>query len=74
MENWQSEFLQFSLFIARDVWLVQKGSNESKRLEDAGLESDEQQRVGAHAQPRRPALGEGRRLPATRSTRTRCCS
>ena len=33
MENWQSEFLQFSLFIAATIWLVQKGSNESKSLE-----------------------------------------
>jgi hypothetical protein len=46
MENWQSEFLQFSFFIAATIWLVQKGSNESKRLDDAGLETDEQQRVG----------------------------
>jgi hypothetical protein len=37
MENWQSEFLQFTLFILATVWLLQKGSNESKRLEDAGL-------------------------------------
>jgi hypothetical protein len=49
MENWQSEFLQFSFFIAATIWLVQKGSNESKRLDDAGLETDEQQRVGKHA-------------------------
>jgi hypothetical protein len=49
MENWQSEFLQFSLFIGVTVWLVQKGSNESKRFEDVGLETDEQQRVGRHA-------------------------
>jgi hypothetical protein len=49
MENWQSEFLQFSFFIAATIWLVQKGSNESKRLDDAGLETDEQQRVGRHA-------------------------
>jgi hypothetical protein len=48
MENWQSEFLQFSLFIAATVWLVQKGSNESKALEDAGLESNEQQKIGPH--------------------------
>ena len=46
MENWQSEFLQFSLFIAATIWLVQKGSNESKALGDAGLESDEQQKIG----------------------------
>ena len=55
MENWQSEFLQFSLFIAATIWLLQKGSNESKPLSDAGLESDERQRVGRHT----PAGGPG---------------
>jgi hypothetical protein len=54
MENWQSEFLQFSLFIAATVWLVQKGSNESKELGDAGTESDERQRTGRHADERSP--------------------
>ena len=54
MENWQSEFLQFALFIGVTVWLVQKGSNESKPLADAGLETDEQQRVGRHADERSP--------------------
>jgi hypothetical protein len=49
LENWQSEFLQFTLFILATVWLVQKGSNESKRLEDAGLETDRDQQVGRHA-------------------------
>jgi len=49
MENWQSEFLQFSLFILATIWLVQKGSTESKQLEDAGLESKAQQKVGRHA-------------------------
>jgi hypothetical protein len=49
MENWQSEFLQFSLFILATIWLVQKGSNESKVLDDAGLESKAQQRIGRHA-------------------------
>ncbi len=55
MENWQSEFLQFTVFIGATVWLVQKGSNESKRLEDVGLETDERQRVGDHAGRRSPA-------------------
>jgi hypothetical protein len=27
MENWQSEFLQFAVFIGATIWLVQKGSN-----------------------------------------------
>ena len=49
LENWQSEYLQFFLFILATVWLVQKGSNESKRPEDSGRESDRDQRVGAHA-------------------------
>jgi uncharacterized protein DUF6766 len=54
MENWQSEFLQFALFIAATIWLVQKGSNESKQLDEAGIESDERQRVGRHADPHSP--------------------
>jgi hypothetical protein len=33
MENWQSEYLQFSLFIIAAVWLVQRGSTESKPLD-----------------------------------------
>jgi hypothetical protein len=55
LENWQSEFLQFSLYIIATVWLVQRGSNESKVVADAGLESDKQQRVGAYAEPGSPA-------------------
>jgi hypothetical protein len=58
MENWQSEFLQFAVFIGATVWLVQRGSNESKRLEDAGLETDEQQEVGRHARRRSPLLAK----------------
>ena len=30
LENWQSEYLQFTLFILMTVWLIQRGSNESK--------------------------------------------
>jgi hypothetical protein len=55
LENWQSEFLQFSLYIMATVWFLQRGSNESKALDDAGLETDEQQRVGEHAQRNSPA-------------------
>ena len=54
MENWQSEFLQFSVFILATVWLVQKGSTESKKVGEEGLETDEQQRVGRHADPNSP--------------------
>jgi hypothetical protein len=49
MENWQSEFLQFSFFIAATIWLVQKGSAESKQVEERGLQSDQQQKVGGYA-------------------------
>ena len=40
-ENWQSEYLQFFLYLYLTVWLLQKGSPESKSLDDAGRESDE---------------------------------
>jgi hypothetical protein len=36
MENWESEFLQFTLYILATVWLVQKGSPESKEPGEAG--------------------------------------
>jgi hypothetical protein len=55
LENWQSEYLQFSLFIFGTVWLIQRGSPESKEPGKAGLESDEQQLVGRHATERSPA-------------------
>jgi hypothetical protein len=48
-ENWQSEYLQFSLFIGVTVWLLQRGSPESKELHKGGTESDKDQRVGAYA-------------------------
>jgi hypothetical protein len=54
-ENWQSEFLQFVLFIAFTVVLVQRGSSESKEPGDEGREDDEQQQVGEFAKPDSPA-------------------
>jgi hypothetical protein len=48
-ENWQSEYLQFFLYIYLTVWLLQKGSPESKPLDQAGLESDREQKVGPFA-------------------------
>jgi hypothetical protein len=54
MENWQSEYLQFTLFILLTVWLLQRGSPESKELDKAGRESDEKQKVGPHAQRNSP--------------------
>ena len=54
-ENWQSEYLQFLLYIAATVWLVQRGSPESKDLDAAGPGSDEDQLVGPHARKDSPA-------------------
>jgi hypothetical protein len=55
MENWQSEYLQFTLFIVATVWLVQRGSTESKPIGKEGVQSDEEQKVGEHAQPDSPS-------------------
>ena len=38
MENWQSEYLQFVVFVMASVWLVQKGSTESQKVDQAGSE------------------------------------
>ena len=54
-ENWQSEFLQFWVYLIATVWLLQKGSPESKELDKAGKESDEDQLVGRHAVADSPA-------------------
>jgi membrane protein implicated in regulation of membrane protease activity len=55
MENWQSEYLQFLLYVLATVWLVHRGSPESKEPGDAGRTSDQQQLVGAHAKRNSPA-------------------
>src|SRR4051795_5902092 len=49
MENWQSEYLQFFLYIFATVWLVQRGSSESKKPGEEGTESEHDQRIGRHA-------------------------
>jgi hypothetical protein len=54
LENWQSEYLQFVTFIMATIWLVQRGSNESKPIQDIGTESDEKQKIGSHAQSNSP--------------------
>jgi hypothetical protein len=54
MENWQSEYLQFTLFIVATVWFVQKGSPESKELDKAGRESERAQKLGKYANKSSP--------------------
>ncbi|MFE6227938.1 MULTISPECIES: DUF6766 family protein [unclassified Streptomyces] len=53
-ENWQSEFLQFFLYVYGTVYLLQRGSPESKPLDRVGTESDEYQRMGPHARADSP--------------------
>ena len=48
-ENWQSEFLQFFLFILATIWLVQRGSPESKKPGDEGIGGEADQLIGRHA-------------------------
>jgi hypothetical protein len=48
-ENWQSEYLQFALFAVATVWLVQRGSAESKEPGQEGQESEEEQKIGRYA-------------------------
>jgi hypothetical protein len=63
LENWQSEYLQFTLFILLTVWLVQRGSNESKKPGQEGGGTDAEQRVGRHAQPDSPRWAKVGGLP-----------
>jgi hypothetical protein len=54
LENWQSEFLQFFLYVFATVWLIERGSSESKHAENAGLMSDQSQLVGGYAKRNSP--------------------
>jgi hypothetical protein len=40
LENWQSEYLQFTLYILATVWLLQRGSSESKEPGNQGVRED----------------------------------
>jgi hypothetical protein len=73
VENWQSEYLQFFLYIFLTVWLVQRGSPESKDIEEAGPESDADQLVGEqarHDSPRAARLPDWRGALFSRSLGT----
>jgi len=54
MENWQSEYLQFVLYIMATIYFVQRGSPESKRWRERGRESEEDQEIDGHARPDSP--------------------
>ncbi len=57
MENWQSEYLQFFLYIFGTVWLIQRGSAESKKRAEEGPESDKEQRIGRPRAATTPRVG-----------------
>jgi hypothetical protein len=59
-ENWQSEYLQFFLYITATIYLVQKGSPESKPLNATGRESDREQKIAEHAADDSPAWARTR--------------
>ncbi|KQY43836.1 DUF6766 family protein [Cellulomonas sp. Root137] len=54
-ENWQSEFLQFLLFVVATVFFLQRGSPESKPLDDAGRETDQEQKVAEFSTAESPS-------------------
>jgi hypothetical protein len=56
LENWQSEYLQFLLFLVGTVYLIQRGSPESKEPGKEGRESDKDQQVGEYAEADSPRL------------------
>lgn len=55
MENWQSEYLQFFLYIFVTTWFIQRGSPESKEPGEQGAGSDQDQLVGEHAKDSSPS-------------------
>ncbi|WP_031007975.1 DUF6766 family protein [Streptomyces sp. NRRL F-5727] len=69
-ENWQSEFLQFFLYVYGTVYLLQRGSPESKPPDRVGTESERDQRMGPHARsdsPRWAGTGDWRQHLYARS-------
>lgn len=55
LENWQSEYLQFALYVLLTIYFVQRGSPESKELDRAGRGSEEEQQLGRYADEKSPA-------------------
>ena len=63
LENWQSEYLQFTLYILLTVWFIQRGSPESKEPGEEGGESDEDEQLGRHASASSPGLARASGFP-----------
>jgi hypothetical protein len=60
MENWQSEYLQFMLFMLATIWLIERGSPESKAPGKQGTETLEEQKIGRHAEEDSPGWAKPR--------------
>jgi len=60
MENWQSEYLQFMLFMLVTIWFIERGSPESKRPGEEGVESMRRQRIGRYADEDSPGWARPR--------------
>jgi hypothetical protein len=60
MENWQSEYLQFMLFMSFTIWFIERGSPESKEPGKEGRETLKEQRIGEHALEESPAWAKPR--------------
>ncbi len=73
LENWQSEYLQFTLYILGTVWLLQRGSPESKELDRREPSPTKASRSAATPTRGRPA-GRGPGACGPRSTPTHSCS
>jgi uncharacterized protein DUF6766 len=54
MSNWQSEFLQISLYVMFAVWFRQRGSAESRDPDDPIRDPDEEEMLGRHLRKNSP--------------------
>jgi hypothetical protein len=54
MSNWQSEFLQISLYVMFAVWFRQRGSAESQDPDHPVRDSDEDEMLGEYLKPNSP--------------------
>jgi hypothetical protein len=71
MENWQSEYLQFTLFMLATVWFIQQGSRSPSHPAKRGPSRTPGSRSAAGRDPRhRSGLGCAGSGPGC--TRTRC--
>ena len=71
-ENWESEFLQMGMYVVLTAFLFQRGSSESKPIDEPAPQDEDPREAARRSE--RAVAGPARRLGAHRSTRTRCRS